>query len=124
MAAGGGESGPDTARRLHVRDLMRAAEDRPGDAILAGLDQVVETETDVAVPADSYRRDKVVCLRTLEAVRRAPPSGLSVDRRSTFARDGSGGIRTCPLAVFGELPIPFTWHSRPLGAESCPDSIN
>ena len=54
-----GDPGRNAAQRLHARNLVRAAEQRAADPVLARLDQVVEAESDAAVLADPDGRRRV-----------------------------------------------------------------
>ena len=58
MAGASSDPSGNAAQRLDARDLVRAAEDRPADAVLARLDQVVEAEPDAAVLADANSRQR------------------------------------------------------------------
>jgi len=44
VALRGGNTGRDAVQRLHARHLMRAPERRAADAVLACLDEMVETD--------------------------------------------------------------------------------
>ncbi len=75
------------------------------------LDEMVETKTDTAVLADTDGGNRVVGLRTLEAVHLAPPTRRIVNRRSTMnepdARDiGGGPDRSCGQSPTERAPEP------------------